>query len=696
MRLRKIIAIILTICTSTSVLVACNSSTVEKKLETEESSTYGLTISQHSFPDGVNVATTQFGDKNSIYIGGFNSAGEPVLGRLESNKFKALELPSDVEYVYSCCCSDDGLAVIAGDCPKIWTDHNGIVHRNDNDVEQLYLLTYKSNGQQISCNSLDNLLYTGENFFSIRYFENNYYLLSSHRFVQIDETGKVINELSYNGSEMISQCVTKKGIVLCWFYSDIDGGDNVVRIQSLSKEEFKFDTIFSSQDIYIKGLGYSTDTDEIVITADGCLYRLNKNGELEQIFNFSHAGTAVWEYTDIFSVNGDYLISKQNQKDIVYISYGKLEKARTKLTLWATIDTPAVINLVENFNRSNSDYVVVIEDISNLDESIVRTRMISGEGPDIYAMFGDGYLSGIEQKNVFENLLPLLESDEQYNSDSVVQSIRTAVMNTGGLYILPIDFMIWSFCYNKEFLNEEIALGKELETIAENPDIQLFPSFMTKSVAWYWISNLYLGTHLNNQNNTCNFMTEDFISLLNCCAKIKDNTNNLDTQSLINFIQLSNLRGLENLGKKYGNSYELRNGMGSAFSIQQSLAISKTSQHKEAAWMFIRQVLSANYNMTSDLYLPASKLGLESMVNKGLDGNLTDLITGEYVSITEYDANQLYDLINTTTCSIDAFPQITQIMKEEAEKTFSGDRSAEGTAKIIQSRVNIYLSEKNS
>ena len=40
------------------------------------------------------------------------------------------------------------------------------------------------------------------------------------------------------------------------------------------------------------------------------------------------------------------------------------------------------------------------------------------------------------------------------------------------------------------------------------------------------------------------------------------------------------------------------------------------------------------------------------------------------------------------------YPEITRIMNEEVQKFFAGERSAEDTAAILQSRVSIFLSEQ--
>ena len=61
---------------------------------------------------------------------------------------------------------------------------------------------------------------------------------------------------------------------------------------------------------------------------------------------------------------------------------------------------------------------------------------------------------------------------------------------------------------------------------------------------------------------------------------------------------------------------------------------------------------------------------------------------------TQEDVDQVKDLVeNTTAVYGAASEEVTNIINEEAAAYFSGQKSAEEVAKIIQSRMQVYLSE---
>ena len=63
------------------------------------------------------------------------------------------------------------------------------------------------------------------------------------------------------------------------------------------------------------------------------------------------------------------------------------------------------------------------------------------------------------------------------------------------------------------------------------------------------------------------------------------------------------------------------------------------------------------------------------------------------VHLTDAEVEAFRDLIRTAVLSTGRDDMVTQIISEELEPFFAGDRSAEDTAEIIQKRAAIYLAE---
>jgi len=165
--------------------------------------------------------------------------------------------------------------------------------------------------------------------------------------------------------------------------------------------------------------------------------------------------------------------------------------------------------------------------------------------------------------------------------------------------------------------------------------------------------------------------------------------------------------------------------------------ISATSQHKDEAWEFIRTFLMPDYQVAGDSWRntistnrtkfeaaaaeemkPLSERdlskGLNIMIQTGSMGwGLTIYSEEEYTEfleqnmaaegidieafrryeMTESEVNQARSLIESASMTISQNEQILKIITEETEAFINGAKTAEDTAKIIQSRVQLYVSE---
>ena len=72
------------------------------------------------------------------------------------------------------------------------------------------------------------------------------------------------------------------------------------------------------------------------------------------------------------------------------------------------------------------------------------------------------------------------------------------------------------------------------------------------------------------------------------------------------------------------------------------------------------------------------------------NGNVISL---ELYGITDEQADRFMRVIEAADKSLDSNYRIYSIVKEEAAAFFSGQKSAEEVARLVQSKVSLYLSE---
>ena len=110
------------------------------------------------------------------------------------------------------------------------------------------------------------------------------------------------------------------------------------------------------------------------------------------------------------------------------------------------------------------------------------------------------------------------------------------------------------------------------------------------------------------------------------------------------------------------------------------LAITTACPCPEAAWDLVAYVVN---NMSFGVYLPTTEEGFTTRVERAR-GNYSD----ETLDRAEAMIRQTTRIVHTASI-------IPEIAVEEAEAFFAGDKTAQEVARLIQSRVGLYLAERS-
>ena len=152
--------------------------------------------------------------------------------------------------------------------------------------------------------------------------------------------------------------------------------------------------------------------------------------------------------------------------------------------------------------------------------------------------------------------------------------------------------------------------------------------------------------------------------------------------------------------------------------MNESYAMSSACKNKDAAWEFIRGFLTEEYQ--ENIYsLPTNINAFEKQLERAMEVEYEQDANGNYIldengekipvsrgmiydgmtykeiyATTPEQAQQLRDAIAAATKLIDLDQSIIDIVTEQAEAFFAGQKTAEETAKLIQSKANIYVNEQ--
>ncbi len=448
--------------------------------------------------------------------------------------------------------------------------------------------------------------------------------------------------------------------------------------------------------------------------------------------------------------NGNILVvlkdsnSESGKLKLAIIKKGtaKETKEKTVLTLACTSPFGNLKEIILKFNQSNEDYQIELKDYSSYEDSITKLNLelVSGTVPDILSLNmlpTDMYI----KKGILTDLYPLIAKDKELKKENFLDSVINTLEQDGKLYYLNSSFTINALTGGKKYLKDtsEWNFQKMKELYENKSEQQVF--FMEKPREAV-LGEFLLGMidNLIDWNTGEVFMdSENFIHMLefleNFPSMAEMKPSNLDLGEAVkkgnvimmdsNFNFPSSIELFTELYKEEGEfhivsypSENKNNKLVMSFS-NPALAITEQCKDKEGAWEFLRQVLTYEYQIKEGLsygfpirkdafkksleYAMATKEYIDenNIIVKPIEGSTN--YSGykiTYRPLLKEEAEQLQDMVDRIGfIGIErgdvVVNNIMNIIKEEANVFYSGDRTIEETVEIIQNKVKLFVSENS-
>ena len=636
---------------------------------------YSLTVTQTELPGGLASLASACAAENGVYLAGAGADGAPMLGIWADGVYEPLDLSDGITEIESVFFGD-ALSVLAraGDAIQI-------LHYEDGGV-----LTTELNGD---LSALGKDLYYAE-------FGGTAYVMDSNTIAEVKD-GQLTRGMEAEAAYLLFTAMqaAQDGLYIVQF----SGLDLTTQLLKLNADTFALEPA-DVGGVGIYGLGTTADGDVLVsCTSDG--REFVKTADEADLFDWSEPGIVSPGYTNLYELgDGSWLLFYRGQTSLELLEE-KLLPPKTTLTLLTDYPRAELYTIVNDFNRTSEGYRVEVQLLGEggLTAELLRTQLIAGEGPDIFAFYDRSSLADLGA-NSFEDLLIYLDADEEYGRDTLAPELLEAMCVQGKLSWLPYSFGISTFTAPSAYLSEPGFSFDEAKQAAAKAGLPLFPGWMTRDILWGWLSDFAVGQYMDLETGTCSFDSEDYISLLEECAAAAAEFGSDSAalyNSLLQFELLQNLIRVSTISDNYGGAYafvgvpnETTNG--SMFSPDLCFAISSTSGNKDAAWQLVRSCLSDEHQQMNLTSFPASASVLDAMINDAVK-NGVHYYEYEY-ELDEADAAKLRGLISETQTVQDAYPAVLNIMAEDAAQFFAGQITAEQAAVYTQNRVSTWLAEQ--
>lgn len=422
-----------------------------------------------------------------------------------------------------------------------------------------------------------------------------------------------------------------------------------------------------------------------------------------------------------------------------------------KVITLGTIYPDLVNDAVIRFNRQHPDIRIEIVDYSQYGEAYTEedainnltkltTEIMAGDMPDLLALDALPY-EQLAAKGLLEDLYPWLDADEELSREDFFPTVLHATEVDGKLCQVSPGFSVMSLIGATDVVGERSGWTfDELEAaLATMPEgcTPLDPTMDRNSILMMCLF-VDMDSYIDWTNASCDFENEDFCKLLSFCSQFPaDPDYDADVGTVTGRIAagkqmlmettVGDLDELDYNDQYFGGNctyvgYPTRSGSGNVLMISDGYAMSRGCWNKAAAWEFLRTFLLPEYQR-QQYSLPLRRDVMEEKIRDAMvcyetdekgeyrldeEGNRIPIARGgmgmsdeygnivqlELYGITEEQAARFLQVIETADRSVDMNFRIYAIVKEEAGAFFAGQKSAEEVAKLIQSKVSLYLGEQ--
>ena len=443
-----------------------------------------------------------------------------------------------------------------------------------------------------------------------------------------------------------------------------------------------------------------TDTMKLGVPSVLTGYYDESEGTL-QLYGLTGSGTKGLQYSRLSERDA----SGEQRIELIYGMVGGVNNG----------DTASIWRAIATFNQTSQDYYVTIK---NYDNNIERLHadMAVGNGPDIIDMTYSEYYESYVQNGYLEDLSPYLEQS-QYKDD-IIWNILDAYRIDGGLYLFTPQVQLWGVMIHPEYedLVEEWNMETFLELVEQNQwekdifDLQGNP----QQLLVYYLLSGGQEEFIDWEQRKASFETEEFVDMLELCREYAAEdwpdesgwtSQEREWNSLcmrVPFYLGKYGSGYLSYVTTYGREYPVHGCptlSGQTYEISacsDSCAIYSGSSKKEGAWTFIESLLwesNQRYSGIANPGIPVRSSVVRELMEESKSVEYKSY-TGEILMITDAEIRILEDILyNGKLCNRMLNPDIRLVIEEETAPFFAGDKSAQETARIIQSRVQLILQE---
>ncbi|WP_042168535.1 ABC transporter substrate-binding protein [Paenibacillus gorillae] len=409
---------------------------------------------------------------------------------------------------------------------------------------------------------------------------------------------------------------------------------------------------------------------------------------------------------------GETATTDKGKKTIVFSTFWQDDKFEEAKKKYEALHPNIEIKL-QHIDTDNEHVEADLEKFA----TTTNTAMLAGKGPDLLEM-DKLPIEDYVKRGLLADFNTLMEQDKGFNKADYFTNILDNAGIGGGLYGMPLSFFLMGFAGDvdaiakagvqiddKSWSWEDFAqISKKLVKDGDYPNVI---ASMPGSILTMMVTDNY-ATYIDVKKGKASFETAAFTDLMKQVKTMADDgvigqerPYFFPTQINSPGDYLTTLKGyLAKNMSLYAKPHTKETSPGGYFRSYRTIGLSENSKVKQEAWDFVKFMmseeiasspLSAGFPINKKAYANQ----LEELKKMGsVKGHEDGPLHGASVPVDDAKIEQLTGYVNGAIHQV-AYQssKVEEIIYNESLAFFSGQKTAEAVAKLIQNKVTTYINE---
>lgn len=378
------------------------------------------------------------------------------------------------------------------------------------------------------------------------------------------------------------------------------------------------------------------------------------------------------------------------------------------------------------FNQADPEYRIVLKPMIWHDEAERNRLMIQLATENGIDVLDTSLLpSGAVDRQLLVDLLPYIDADPDISREDFIPSLFASLTERGGLYEYADRFtMLTMLVADHEGVSREDWTTDRAMDVLSREDSAPYLTQEEMIILFSWAAT---AEFMDRANGTCSFDSPAFVGWLELMKRIPLSSPEGTSSSpgcdwLISYDYASEagygprmtfqdeavavgFPGSAGTGAYFmkllpadglGHTGQLKLGDGFLWTggCNTSLGVMASSENKDGAWRFVKTFMQGEPEPTLNDGIPVLRAVFEQAVANSTQ--LPQSNVSDYASFNEKDAAVMRELVYGTDRLVIRDDVVMDTLKTEINAFLAGKESAEEAARLIQSKLSLYMAEHYS